>query len=163
MGKTYYEILDVGPDATPEEVKLAYRVKLLSTHPDKQSMGQARNDISIDLIKEAYETLSVPEKAKAYCEELQESFKKQGFSINGAGLDVYTLELFDMEEDEASGSLWWARACPRCTSEHAMRLTEEDLENGTPDGSGGFQIMVSCMSCSLWITVAYEEAEEEDV
>lgn len=151
--RSYYEVLDVSPDASVEDVKVAYKKKLLETHPDKGGRGTD----SIDLIKKAYDVLSVPDRAKAYWEELQESYKKQGFSVTGAGLDVYTLELF-LEEETADG-LWWSRACPRCTSEGAMLLSEEDLENGTPDGMGGLQIMVSCGSCSLWITVVYEEAE----
>ncbi|PSK38640.1 hypothetical protein C7M61_002575 [Candidozyma pseudohaemuli] len=154
--KSYYEVLDVSPDASVEDVKAAYRKRLLESHPDKGGEGV----VSIDLIKKAYEVLSVPERAKAYWEELQESYKKQGFSITGAGLDVYTLELFD--ELETAEGLLWSRACPRCTSEGAMQLYEEDLENGTPDGLGGFQIMVSCASCSLWITVVYEEASDEE-
>uniref|UniRef100_A0A0L0NRJ8 Diphthamide biosynthesis protein 4 n=1 Tax=Candidozyma auris TaxID=498019 RepID=A0A0L0NRJ8_CANAR len=159
--KSYYEILEVGPEASLEEVKLAYKLKLLSTHPDKQRDEQRRGVVdSIDAIKKAYETLSDPKKAQSYHEELQESFKKQGFSINGSGLDVYTLALFNITEN--GNVLLWTRNCPRCTSPEAMLLTEDDLENGTPDGSGGYQIMVQCSSCSLWITVTYEEAEEEE-
>jgi len=41
-------------------------------------------------------------------------------------------------------------------------LKEADLEMGTPDGLGGYQIMVPCLSCSLWITVLYEEEDEEE-
>lgn len=158
MGKTYYEVLDVGFGALVEEIKQAYKLKLLSTHPDKQGVHKNESGVSIDLIKEAYLTLSLPEKAKKYHEELQETFKKQGFSISGEGLDVYTLELFTTWEENEQ--LWWGRDCPRCTVENGMQLSEEDLENGTPDGTGGYQILVSCTSCSLWIIATYEEAEE---
>ncbi|GAB3025252.1 J domain-containing protein [Natronobiforma cellulositropha] len=35
MGETYYEILDVDTDATPEEITTAYRERVLETHPDR--------------------------------------------------------------------------------------------------------------------------------
>lgn len=34
MGETYYEVLGVSPDATPEEIEEAYRERVLETHPD---------------------------------------------------------------------------------------------------------------------------------
>ncbi|KAL6022541.1 hypothetical protein ACNR90_002322 [Candidozyma auris] len=106
--KSYYEILEVGPEASLEEVKSAYKLKLLSTHPDKQRDEQRRGVVdSIDAIKKAYETLSDPKKAQSYHEELQESFKKQGFSINGSGLDVYTLASFNITEN--GNVLLWTR------------------------------------------------------
>lgn len=145
-------------DVNPQQLKAAYHQKLLSSHPDKTGEPNSQSAMSISNIKEAYRVLSDPGQRKQYDEDLNSSFKKQGFNITGAGLDIYTLESFHYVEDP---DLVWTRDCPRCSSVNSIELREADLEMGTPDGLGGYQIMVPCQSCSLWITVLYEEEEEE--
>lgn len=141
------------PGVSREALRAAYHRKLLATHPDKASPEKAE-DVSITQIKQAYETLSDAEKCKQYDAELTEMFKKEGFSITGAGLDLYTLASFEVLED---ADPVWSRDCPRCSAQNSIELRETDLEIGTPDGLGGYQIMAPCQSCSLWITVLYEE------
>lgn len=151
---THYEVLGVDNSAPKKEIRAAYHSMLLLTHPDKT--GASHNGhVSIELIKQAYTTLSDDSARLQYDEELRESFKKQGFNVTGAGLDLYTLAEFEVTE--TGDSAVWRRDCPRCTSEKSIELTESDLEKGTADGSGGYQILAGCQSCSLWITVAYEE------
>lgn len=148
LGLTHYEVLNVPADCSGETLKAAYRLKLLESHPDK---GGLEKYATVTQIKLAYQTLNDPESRKTYDKELAESFKKQGFSVTGAGLDVYTLDSFE----EADNT--WNRNCPRCLGQMSILLTEHDLEMGTPDGLGGYQIMAPCQNCSLWITVVYEE------
>lgn len=150
---THYQVLGVGPGAGAQEIKAAYRAKLLAAHPDKGGRGDA-DVVPLNL---AYRVLSNEQSRKEYDEELNQSVQKQGFNINGDGLDVYGLE--DFEEVEQNDSVCWYRACPRCTADRSMTLTEDDLENhGSDDGMGGYDIVVQCESCSLWITVKYYEA-----
>lgn len=157
---TFYEVLGVDTDALIERVKAAYKEVLLASHPDKTGKPVAANSgISIDVIKEAYRVLSSVEARKQYDHEIHEASKKQGFVLSGDGLDVYTLELFEAAEQD-DGLPIWVRDCPRCTAQDSLQLLESDLENGTSDGSGGLQIVVPCLSCSLWITVAYEEIDD---
>lgn len=156
---TYYEILGVDADATGPQIKTAYHRKLLTSHPDKNSAASVESPVMISAIKEAYRVLSDSQAREKYDEELKTTFKKQGFNITGAGLDIYTLESFRCSEDDIPV---WTRDCPRCSSENSIELNERDLELGTPDGLGGYQIMVPCQSCSLWITVLYEEEGEEE-
>ena len=40
MPQTYYEILDVAPNATEAEIRAAYRQAVLKIHPDKQSAAR---------------------------------------------------------------------------------------------------------------------------
>lgn len=159
MNVTNYEILGVGHDATVQQLKVAYHQKLLATHPDKAGDSADDSKVLISAIQEAYRVLGNAQSREKYDEDLKTSFKKQGFNITGAGLDVYTLESFQCKDDEYPV---WTRNCPRCSSENSIELKEADLEMGTPDGLGGYQIMVPCLSCSLWITVLYEEEDEEE-
>ncbi|OAQ53878.1 molecular chaperone DnaJ [Natrinema mahii] len=41
MGATYYEVLGVDPDATPDEIESAYRDRVLETHPDHSDAPDA--------------------------------------------------------------------------------------------------------------------------
>lgn len=58
----YYECLGVDRQASPDEIKKAYKQKVLKLHPDKiQGHEEAFRQL-----QEAYETLSNPEKREAY-------------------------------------------------------------------------------------------------
>ena len=63
--RDYYEILGVAKDATPEQIKKAYRQKALKYHPDKNP-GDSTAEASFKEAAEAYEVLSNPEKKSRY-------------------------------------------------------------------------------------------------
>lgn len=62
MNTDLYAILGVKKDASPEEIKAAYRDLAVSLHPDKNPRGSTL----MQAINEAYETLSDPAKRKVY-------------------------------------------------------------------------------------------------
>lgn len=73
--ETYYDILDIYEDATPEEIKKAYRRQAQVWHPDKTpgELAKAR----FIKIKEAYETLSDQKKREDYDRgRFEDYFKK---------------------------------------------------------------------------------------
>ncbi len=63
--KDYYEILGLSKDATPEQIKKAYRQKALKYHPDKNP-GDETAEAKFKEAAEAYEVLSNPEKKSRY-------------------------------------------------------------------------------------------------
>src|SRR3989338_7644545 len=65
--KTYYELLGVERDASPEELKTAYRGKALQFHPDRHPANRKKwaHERFIE-IAEAYGVLSDPLKREEY-------------------------------------------------------------------------------------------------
>lgn len=154
--RTHYEVLGVSPNCDLSDIKSAYKDRLLAHHPDKNSSGS----ISIDDIQEAYKVLMDKERRQRYDTSLNKSMQRQGFNITGDGLDIYSLDDFAMHEDDECK---WVKDCPRCQFPDSIKFTETDLvENGTEDGEGGFDIIVQCESCSLWIKVKYYEANDNE-
>lgn len=185
--QTYYEILNIPSTATQDQIKAAYKAKLLATHPDKTtSIATAPTTTpitatpDINLILTAYTTLSSPQLRSQYDSNLQTQSKINGFNLTGDGLDSFTLDDFECVEVDtdsatedsttttttattASPELRFVKTCPRCQCEQGMVLTEDDLiKKGTKcnDEDGRFDIIVQCNSCSLWIHVRYYEEVE---
>lgn len=60
--QTHYEVLGVAKDATPEQIKQAYRKASSAAHPDREG-GSAERQKAVN---EAYEVLSDPERRQDY-------------------------------------------------------------------------------------------------
>jgi molecular chaperone DnaJ len=65
MANDYYETLGVGRDASPDELKKAYRKLALKYHPDR-NLGNKESEEKFKDISEAYSCLSDPEKRAHY-------------------------------------------------------------------------------------------------
>ncbi|KIJ55682.1 hypothetical protein M422DRAFT_24233 [Sphaerobolus stellatus SS14] len=68
---TFYEILGIDPNASPEEIKKAYKKRALQTHPDRLPQGHSAADKQVAeeefrKVNNAYEVLMNPDNRKAY-------------------------------------------------------------------------------------------------
>src|SRR3712207_200470 len=67
----HYDTLNVGPKATPAEIKQAYRRLAKRFHPDSQ--GETADVEKIIQVNAAYEVLSDPNRRRSYDQQLRYS------------------------------------------------------------------------------------------
>ncbi|SCU95542.1 LAMI_0F02828g1_1 [Lachancea mirantina] len=154
--RTYYEILGLDADTDIEGVKKAYRTQLLEAHPDKNRSING-SQASVQEIKQAYATLVNLDLRAKYDAYLMENSKKLGFHSTGDGLDSFSLD--ELEFDPEKGV--FAMDCPRCQRQHGFEVSEKILEEHCIERrEGGFQVVLQCSSCSLWVNVIFDIVEE---
>ena len=81
MSDNYYDILEITPQSSIDEIKRAYHQHSLKYHPDKIHHIDESSSISLDMMKmryhaiqEAYQVLSNEESKKKYDNELNSMF-----------------------------------------------------------------------------------------
>lgn len=81
--KYYYQILQISPKASSDEIKKAFRTLALQFHPDRvQDSGlKLQAAEKFKEISEAYEVLSDPQKRQSYDEELQIAESRQRYEL----------------------------------------------------------------------------------
>lgn len=84
QGRDYYEILGVSRDATPQQIKSAYRKLAVQNHPDRNA-GDKEAEERFKEAAEAYAVLSDPEKRSRY-----DRFGRQGTAGGFSGFDPET-------------------------------------------------------------------------
>jgi curved DNA-binding protein len=82
-GKDYYSILGVKKEASPEEIKKAYRKLALKFHPDKTKGDKAKEE-KFKEISEAYAVLSDKEKRQQY-----DTYGAAGFQQRYSQEDIF--------------------------------------------------------------------------
>ena len=80
----YYELLGVSREASPDEIKKAYRKKAVEFHPDKHKGDKAMEE-KFKEVSEAYEVLKDADKKAAYDRYGHAAFEQGGAGMRGGG------------------------------------------------------------------------------
>lgn len=131
----YYDILEVKPSCTPEELKKAYRKLALKYHPDKNPNEGEK----FKLISQAYEVLSNPDKRRIYDEGGEQALKEGGTGVGGTS----PMDIFDMFFGGGGRSRRERRGKDVV---HQLSVTLEELYNGSVRKLA-LQKSVLCASC----------------
>lgn len=116
-GRDFYKILGVSRNATPKDIKKAFRRLSVQYHPDKNP-DPAAKAMYTD-INEANEVLSDPDKRRVYDRSGEEGVKQLAQQGQGGGFDPF--DIFGMhKQEEAKG--------PDINLK--MRVSLEDVYNG---------------------------------
>jgi diphthamide biosynthesis protein 4 len=140
----YYIVLQLSSDATLADIKRAYQSMLLVVHPDKRRLDShptpsSENMVTVDHIREAYATLSDPQKRMEYDRHYS------GRTNSGGPRPAQVLSLEDLTEEENLER--WTYPC-RCGGMFA--ITEREMDAGVH--------LIGCISCSEVVWVGYELA-----
>ena len=97
--KDYYKVLGVNKNATPEDIKKAYRQLALKYHPDRNK-GDKEAEEKFKEINEAYAVLSDPEKRRQY-----DMFGAEGFRQRYSQEDIFRgFDIGDIFKDSGFGT-----------------------------------------------------------
>ncbi len=128
--RDYYEILDVNRNATPEQIKKAYRKLAVKYHPDKNPGDKAAEE-KFKEASNAYSVLSEPEKRRVYDTRGHAGVHGMGFEGYTTVDDIFTnLNLNDVFGrggfggfDEAFGDIFGSRSgSPQAPRGHNLRI-----------------------------------------
>jgi molecular chaperone DnaJ len=155
MPTDYYEVLGVTKDATPDEIKRAYRSLAKKYHPDVTTEDKDAAEAKFKEVSEAYEVLSDAEKRKTY-DQYGFAGVNQQFSGGGFSWDDFTHydDISDIFGDLFGGMFGGGRRSSR--SQSSARSGESlryDVEISLKDVLDGKDIEVSvphtvnCSSC----------------
>jgi DnaJ-class molecular chaperone len=144
--KDYYSLLGVRRDATPEEIKQAYRTLALKYHPDRNPDPQAAE--MFKQISHAYSVLSNEEQRRIY-----DQFGEEGVAGAGAGAEGFDPRIIFEQMMRSMGFETIFDTSPRrnmpqrtADVQHVVEVTLDDLYAGKTVNVE-FRRQVLCSTC----------------
>ena len=118
MFKDYYQILDINPDSTAEEIRKAYKAASMKYHPDRNMSKDTTSQMQD--INEAYAILKDEEKRSRYNQEYK-NFKQTSSHISEPSSTSWTYS-YNIKDEEVKRDVDNAR-------EYAKGLVEEFMKS----------------------------------
>ncbi|RZC62258.1 hypothetical protein C5167_024018 [Papaver somniferum] len=138
----YYEVLGIAKNASPEDVKKAYRKAAIKNHPDKGGDPEKFKEVA-----QAYEVLSDQEKREIYDQYGEDAVKEVG-GMGGGGCGGYDSDPFEMFQNffgRQSRGPGGKRKGEDVA--HPLKVSLEDLYGGTTNKLS-LSRNVICSKCS---------------
>eukprot|EP00602_Paraphysomonas_sp_CaronLab_P007437 CAMPEP_0185018570 /NCGR_PEP_ID=MMETSP1103-20130426/1245_1 /TAXON_ID=36769 /ORGANISM="Paraphysomonas bandaiensis, Strain Caron Lab Isolate" /LENGTH=154 /DNA_ID=CAMNT_0027548415 /DNA_START=90 /DNA_END=551 /DNA_ORIENTATION=- len=137
--KDYYKILDVSPDATLSELKIAHRSAVLRYHPDIAGQSQKSTD-KFREVQDAYKILSTPELKAEYDKHIGRKTKKTTSSspdivpgtaaasiYSSESMATHSLQRKNFEENVLmKASSTWSENLPKYKTERWKKVPLEE-------------------------------------
>jgi len=145
--RDYYEVLGVGRDASPQEIRRAYRRGALKFHPDNYKGDKAEGERRFKELAEAYEVLGDPAKRQTYDRYGHAGLRGAGvhdFSSMGFG-DIFSM-FQDIFGDLGAGFVGERRVERGYDLETEVELTLEQVATGA-DQTLEFERIDFCDTC----------------
>ncbi|HBQ65054.1 MAG TPA: molecular chaperone DnaJ, partial [Clostridiales bacterium] len=146
--RDYYEVLGVGRDATPEDLKKAYRKMAKQYHPDVNS-GNKESEAKFKEVNEAYAILSDAQKKAQYDQFGHAAFDQTGGGPGGfGGFDFNINDIFESFFGGGFGSSSHSRRGPQKGQDirYQMEVKFEEAAFGI-EREITFQKMQDCSTC----------------
>ncbi|XP_062190923.1 chaperone protein dnaJ 20, chloroplastic-like [Phragmites australis] len=126
--RTFYDLLGISSEGSPDEVRAAYRRMALKYHPDVSPPGAAaENTRRFIEVQEAYETLSDPSRRARYDRALARGICRLAFSASRSGRAYH-----HQEQEDKSG---WRRSWENQVAELKRRSMTKDSEENLSWGA----------------------------
>ena len=87
---TFYDTLEIQPNANENDIKKAYRKLAMKWHPDRNLNNKDEADEMFKKISKAYEVLSDPKKKEIY-----DKYGEEGLEQGGIGVNIDPMDLFN--------------------------------------------------------------------
>jgi len=97
--RDYYEILGISRDATPEQIKKAYRRLAVKYHPDRNPDNAKEAEEKFKEVSEAYKILSDPEKRQIYDQYGHQGLEAEMGAGAGTGWTGFDFDPFKIFEE----------------------------------------------------------------
>jgi molecular chaperone DnaJ len=148
MKRDYYEVLDVSPGASADDLKRAYRKLAQRWHPDKNPDDRANAEERFKELNEAYQMLADPERRRRYDQFGHAAFEQDGGFPGGfsGGLDDIIGDLFGDFFGTGRGRGGRGGVRRGDDLQYRLEISFEEAAKGT-ERMLRFALMVGCESC----------------
>lgn len=119
MFKDYYQILDIAPDSSTEEIRKAYKAASMKYHPDRNPGKDTTSQMQD--INEAYAILKDDDKRSRYDQEYKR-FKQETTKVSEPKTTSWTYSTYDIKDENVKRDVDDAR-------EYARSLVEEFMQS----------------------------------